>query len=103
MASKRMLKKNINALTGELLNECFAFGHFYPGTHSKEVTETMWALAHTRNELISRINSKASKEKPANQSVQSFYKTVKTDIAQMPSLMKHFTGAYFKLSQNKSR
>ena len=90
MASKRILKKNINDLTGELLNECFAFSYFHPDTHPKEVTETMWALAHTRNELISRINRKIPKENPKGPSIRLFYKTLKDDIVGMPALMKHF-------------
>ena len=92
MASKRELKKNINLLTGALLNECFAFSYHHPDTSTKQVTETMWALAHTRNELISRVNRKIPKEPQSNQSVRSFYKTMKTDIAEMPNLMEHFTG-----------
>ena len=92
MASKRALKKNINALTGELLNECFAFSHFHPDSRPKQVTETMWALAHTRNELISRVNMKIPKDDQASQSVRSFYKSMKTDISEMPALMNHFVG-----------
>ena len=92
MASKRALKKNINSLTGELLNECFAFNHFHPETKSKQVSETMWGLVHTRNELISRINRKMPKESQNVQNIRSFYNTVKTDVAGMPDMMKHFTG-----------
>jgi len=92
MASKRALKKNINGLTGELLNECFAFGYFHPSTNPKQVTETMWALAHTRNELISRINRKIPKETQNDQSVRSFYKTLRNDISGMPGLIEHFVG-----------
>ena len=90
MASKRALKKNINVLTGELLNECFAFSYFHPTTKPKQVTETMWTLAHTRNELISRINRKLPKPSRNRQSVRSFYKTLKSDLATMPGMMSHF-------------
>lgn len=92
MASKRVVKKNINALTGNLLNECFAFGFFHPGIQPKKVNETMWALVHTRNELISRINRKIPKENRNRQSTQSVYRTLKTDVAKMPGLMDHFVG-----------
>jgi hypothetical protein len=92
MASKRTLKKDINGLTGELINECFAFNYFYPEKKPKQVTETMWALAHTRNELISRINRKMPKEQHEEQSLRSFYRTVKSDVAAMPSMMDHFAG-----------
>ncbi len=90
MASKRALKKNINGLTGELLNECFAFSYFHPDTKPKQVTETMWALAHTRNELISRINRNMPDQTENKQTTRQFYKTVKEDMASMPRLMDHF-------------
>ena len=92
MASKRVIKKSINGLTGELLNECFSFSYFHPETKPKQVTETMWALAHTRNELISRVNRKIPKENQDKQYVRSFYKTLKKDISGMPGLMNHFAG-----------
>jgi len=92
MASKRALKKTINGLTGELLNECFAFSYYHPDTKPKQVTETMWALAHTRNELISRINRKIPKESQDKPYLRSFYKTLKNDIFGMTGLMNHFTG-----------
>ena len=92
MASKRVLKKNINELTSKLLNECFAFSFFHPDTRSKQVTETMWALAHTRNELISRVNRKMPKDPQYSQSLRSFYKTLENDMTNMPGLMEHFTG-----------
>ena len=90
MANKRKLKKNINSLTGELLNECFAFSYFHPDTNSKEVTETMWALAHTRNELISRINQNTPRSENNRLSVRTFYKNVKSDMSKMPDLINHF-------------
>jgi len=91
MASKRTLKKTINGLTGELLNECFSFSYYHPDTKPKQVTEAMWALAHTRNELISRINRKITRESQDKPYIRSFYKTLKNDIADMPVLMNHFT------------
>jgi len=92
MASKRALKKNINLLTGELLNECFAFSYFHPGIKPKQVTETMWALAHTRNELISRINRETPRQSQNKPSTRLFYNGLKKDVAGMPGLMNHFAG-----------
>ena len=92
MASKRIIKKSINGLTGELLNECFAFSYYHPGDKPKQVEETMWALAHTRNELISRVNRKISKDNQDKKHIRSFYRTLKNDISGMPELMNHFVG-----------
>ena len=89
MASKRALKKSINGLTGELLNECFAFGYFHPDTKQKQLTETMWALAHTRNELISRINRGIYTQDRNKKSTRSFFHTLRSDISNMPRLMDH--------------
>jgi len=90
MASKRAVKKNINGLTGELLNECFAFNSFHPNTRPKLVTETMWALVHTRNELITRINRKIPKENRDKKSIRSKYRTLRKDMVSMTGLMDHF-------------
>ena len=92
MASKRSLKKDINVLTGELLNECFAFSYFHPDNNSKQVSETMWALAHTRNELISRINREIPRQNQNKLSTRLFYSSLKKDMTNMPSLMEHFAG-----------
>jgi len=92
MASKKSLKKNINVLTGELLNECFAFNYFHPDANSKQVSETMWALAHTRNELISRINREIPEQNRNRSSTRLFYSSLKKDITKMPDLMDHFAG-----------
>ena len=92
MSSKRAIKKNINDLTGALLNECFAFNCFHPDTQPRLVTETMWALAHTRNELISRINSRVPNENRNRQTTRSKYRTLKNDLMGMPGLMNHFIG-----------
>ena len=92
MASKRTVKKNINDLTGELLNECFAFNSFHPEAKSQLVTETMWALVHTRNDLITRINRKIPVEKRNKQFIRSKYKTLKNDMVGMTGLMDHFVG-----------
>ena len=89
MASIRELKKSINDLTGDLLTACFAYSYQYPESQPKQVTETMWALAHTRNELISRVNRKIPKENQSSQFIRSFFKTVKTDIAEMPGMIRH--------------
>ena len=88
MANIRDLKKNINVLTGELLNTCFAYSYNNPDYKSKQVIETMWALVHTRNELISRVNRRIPKDNQSSQFIRAFFKTVKTDIAAMPGLIQ---------------
>ena len=90
MASKRELKKNINELTEELLNECFAYSYFHPNTKPKQVTETMWALVHARNELISRINTDNPGIEDNKPSKRNVYQSVKKDMSNMLQLMDHF-------------
>lgn len=87
MASKRGLKNDINFLTNELIEECFAYLHFHPKVNQEKVNETLWALVHSRNELIVRINRGPAD--PAE--TKDFYKTIGEDMLKMVDLMDNLT------------
>ncbi len=83
MASKRGLKKDINFLTQELIEECFTYLYFHPEDRKEKVKETIWALVHSRNELIVRINRGPS---DATQT-RSFYRGIGEDMLRMVELL----------------
>ncbi len=89
MASKRNLKKSINTLADQLLTECFAFNYFHPDSDPKKIRETMWAVVHTRNEMISRINRQDSPIEEEKSKNRLFYKTLNKDLCKMPALLDH--------------
>lgn len=68
MASKRLLKKNINNLTYDLVSECFAYRHFHPEQSADVLNEIIRDVVKTRNELITKVNQAPvdSKEKASH-------------------------------------
>lgn len=78
MASKRMLKKNINNLTYDLVSECFTYRHFHPEQNSG-INQIIQDVVKTRNELISKVN-KAPKDKGEN---AAYFKGVASDMRAM--------------------
>ena len=59
MASIRVLKKDINCLTEELIAECFVFQHFHPEITDARLFEVLEKLTETRNSLVEQVNNAA--------------------------------------------
>lgn len=64
MASKRILKKDINYLTYELLTECFTYQFFHKESKPESISEIASGILENRNDLISRINHIDGKDNP---------------------------------------
>ena len=56
MASIRILKKDINRLAFELLQECFAYRHYSDDLSEDKFDEVISKLVLLRNDLILRAN-----------------------------------------------
>jgi hypothetical protein len=56
MASIRILKKDINCLTEELITECFVYQHFHPEVTDTKLFHILEKLTAARNELVEKIN-----------------------------------------------
>jgi hypothetical protein len=56
MASIKQLKKEINYLTYELLNECYAYKRFNHGKDEKKINAIISNVLKKRNELIYKIH-----------------------------------------------
>lgn len=74
MASRKILKKNINYIMGELFAECLLKGMCIPGIDKQKSDELMTEILNTQNEFISRI----SHTEPGN--VKNFYKKLHADF-----------------------
>ncbi len=86
MANKRTLKKAINQLTSNLAGECYAYAYFHEDANLDTINKTLWALGHTSNELISRINRGIVEKN--TQAVKAHYKAIIRDAQKMPDLLK---------------
>ena len=74
MASRKVLKKNVNYITGELFAECLMNRMYVPGTEKKKEDELMAEILKMQDEFISRI----SHTEPGN--VKGYYKKFRSDF-----------------------
>jgi hypothetical protein len=71
---RRILKKQVNYIAGELFAECVVLSEVVPGIDNKKVDELMARVLYMQDEFISRINH----TQPGN--VKGFYKAFYTDF-----------------------
>lgn len=90
MASKRLLKKQINNLTYQLVSECFTYRHFHPD-RNPGINEIINDVVKSRNDLVARINQAPSgKEelKPHFRGIHEDMKTMINHLDKIESLAK---------------
>ncbi|MEG1685802.1 MAG: hypothetical protein RR319_07660 [Bacteroides sp.] len=74
MASRRLLKKNVNYITGELFTECLVNSLYVPKTDKVKADELMGKILCIQDEFLSRI----SHTEPGN--VKGFYRKFRDDF-----------------------
>lgn len=74
MASRKVLKKNVNYIAGELFTECLVNSMYVPGTDKKKADELMGEILKMQDEFVSRI----SHTEPGN--VKGYYKKFRSDF-----------------------
>ncbi|MBR5802726.1 MAG: hypothetical protein IKY31_00050 [Bacteroidaceae bacterium] len=86
---RRLLKKQVNYIAGELFAECVVLANVVPGVDVQKVDELMVAILHMQDEFISRI----SHTQPGN--VKGFYKAFRTDFqAQVDALIDQISNLH---------
>ena len=71
---RRILKKQVNYIAGELFAECVVLSKVVPGIDSQKVDELMARVLYMQDEFICRI----SHTQPGN--VKGFYKAFRADF-----------------------
>ncbi|MBQ4526358.1 MAG: hypothetical protein IJA00_09885 [Bacteroidaceae bacterium] len=71
---RRLLKKQVNYIAGELFAECVVLTQVVPGIDEKKVDDLMTRILYMQDDFISRI----SHTQPGN--VKGFYKAFKADF-----------------------
>lgn len=74
MAKRRILKKNVNYIIGELFTECTVVSHLFPEVDAKKVDDVLIHILDVQNDFVSRI----SHTEPGN--VKGFYKAFRNDF-----------------------
>ena len=86
MASIRLLKKDINKLAFNLLQECFSYRHFSQDLSEDKFDDVIKKLVLLRNELILRTNHPETDAESA--SLKTHYKQVQLDLIQLASVVE---------------
>jgi hypothetical protein len=86
MASIRLLKKDINRLTFNLLQECFSYRHFSSDLSEDRFDEVIKKLVMLRNDLILRTNHPESDADSTT--LKAHYKQVQLDLLQLAEVVE---------------
>jgi hypothetical protein len=85
MASIRKLKKNLNYLTQELINECLVYQYFNKEADQEKVAQVLAGIIENHNDLIYRIhhcNVKGDKKK-----VKEYFRNIINDFDKSIALL----------------
>lgn len=77
MASVRRLKKEVNWLTNELVDECLIYLTFHPETSDEKMDQVLRNIIEGRNEVILKINARPRAK--GTKEVKAYYKEI-TDL-----------------------
>ena len=78
MASKRVLKQEINAITGELFFECLFCKLYLPNTDSRKADEVLGKILTLQDEFLRRANNYDGKED--KKIVRNYFKKLNADL-----------------------
>lgn len=86
MASIRLLKKDINKLAFDLLQECFAYRHYSEDLSEDKFDEVIKKLVLLRNDLIFRTNHPENDAEST--SLKDHYKQVQLDLLELAEVVE---------------
>lgn len=71
MASCRDIKKDINFLADQMLNECFSFMEYSPVNNQENVLDILHDVEQLRRNLLYKVNNS-----PENGSLKEYYRAI---------------------------
>jgi hypothetical protein len=86
MASIRLLKKEINKLAFDLLQECFAYRHYSEDLSEDRFDEVIKKIILLRNDLILQTNHPETDADSA--SLKEHYKRVELDLLKLTDVVE---------------
>jgi hypothetical protein len=86
MASIRILKKDINRLAFDLLQECFSYRHYSEDLSEDKFDEVISKLVMLRNDLILRTNHPDTDADSAT--LKAHYKQVQLDLLKLAEIVE---------------
>jgi len=86
MASIRILKKDINKLAFDLLQECFSYRHYSKDLSEDRFDDVIKKLVLLRNDLIIRTNHPESDAESI--SLKAHYRQVELDLLKLTQVVE---------------
>lgn len=86
MASIRILKKDINKLAFDLLQECFSYRHYSDDLSEDRFDDVIRKIVLLRNDLILRTNHPESDAESA--SMKAHYRQVELDLMRLSEVVE---------------
>ena len=86
MASTRLLKKDINKLAFDLLQECFSYRHYSDEVSEDKFDEVIKKIVLLRNDLILRVNHPETDGDST--SLKEHYQKVQLDLLNLAELVE---------------
>ena len=86
MASTRLLKKSINKLAFDLLQECFSYRHYSDELAEDKFDDVIKKIVHLRNDLILRVNHPESDTDSA--SLKEHFQKVQLDLLNLAEVVE---------------
>ena len=86
MASIRVLKKEINKLAFDLLQECFSYRHYTEDLSEDRFDDVIKKIVYLRNDLILRANHPESNADTA--SMKAHFRQVEFDILKLTEVVE---------------
>ena len=79
MSSRSKLKKDVNDLCHEVINECFTFLDHTPSLNQENVQVIITDAVELRNKLMYRINNSGD-EIPSQHSATAYYSQIREEL-----------------------
>lgn len=86
MASIRVLKKDINILTFDLLNECYTYKNSNEGLEDTKFDEVIKKIVYLRNDLILRTNHPESNADSPN--LKDHFRKIREDLYELTRVIE---------------
>lgn len=86
MASIRILKKDINKLAFDLLQECFSYRHYSDDLSEDRFDDVIRKIVLLRNDLILRTNHPETDAESA--SMKAHYRQVELDLLKLTEVVE---------------
>lgn len=86
MASIRILKKDINILTYDLLTECYIYKHYDENVSDTRFDEVIKKIVYLRNDLILRANHPETNAESL--SLKEHYRKIREDLFELTRVVE---------------